>query len=262
MVDAMSEQIRTQGRFVWHDLMTHDTEKARAFYTELAGWSVNEMDMGEHGKYAMFMNGETGIGGAVSLEAAPDIPSHWINYISVHDVDASCKKADELGGTVCVKPFDIPGVGRTAVVEDPNGAVFHLYRAADSEGPEKERPDVGDFCWYDCLSDDTDKAKQFYGGVFGWTFAKPPFDLPFEMWVASRDGKRCASIMGKPDDVPRSTWVNYLLVEDLEASTKRAEALGARKLMGPNPIPTIGTFNVIEDPTGAHLLLFENAPQP
>ena len=258
----MSGQILTQGRFVWHDLMTRDPAKARVFYTELVNWSVNEMDMGEHGSYAMFMNGETGIGGTVSLEGAPDdLPSHWINYISVHDVDASCKKAEELGGKICVPPFDIPEVGRTAVVEDPNGAVFHLYKAATTEAPEKERPDVGDFCWYDCLSSDVEKAKIFYGGIFGWTFEKPPFEPPFEMWIALRDGKHVAAIMAKPDDVPRSTWMSYLLVENLQASTERAEKLGAKKLMGPNPIPNIGTFNLIEDPTGAHLLLFEGVSE-
>ena len=65
--------------------------------------------------------------------------------------------------------------------------------------------------------------------------------------------------MSKPAHVPRSIWMNYLRVDKLEAATERAGSLGAKKLMGPIPIPTIGMFTVIEDPTGAHVLLFENA---
>lgn len=254
----MTETVLSQGRFVWHDLMTRDPAKARTFYTELLGWSVNEMDMGPMGTYAMFMNGETGIGGTVNLEDAPEsVPSHWINYISVPDVDAACTKTTEIGGKVCHPAFDIPGVGRTAILEDPNGAVFHVFRGADTEAPEKAEPSPGDFCWYDCLCDDIEKAKSFYGEIFGWTFEKPAMDIPMEMWIASRDGTPCASIMNKPPGVPRSAWMNYLRVSDIGASTAKAEELGAQKLMGPVPLPTGGTFSVIMDPAGAHVLLLE-----
>lgn len=255
----MSEKKFSVGRFVWHDLMAKDPDAARAFYTELMGWNVREMDMGEHGKYTMLLNGENGLGGIVSLAGAPDIPSHWIDYITVEDVDASCKKVDELGGKTCVPAFDIPGVGRTAVVEDPNGAVFHLFRSAQGDAPER-RPAVGDFCWYDCLSDDMRKAESFYGGLFGWTFVEPPFQGGPKMSVASRGDVALASIMEKPAGVPRSVWMNYLLVDELDESTARAERLGAKKLMGPTDIPTIGRFNLIEDPAGAQVILFENAP--
>ncbi len=253
----MTDKVLTQGRFVWHDLMTRDIDKARAFYPELLGWSVTDMDMGPMGKYPLFKNGETGMGGAVSLADAPEaIPSHWINYISVHDVDATCIKATEIGGKVCHPAFDIPEVGRTAIIEDPNGAVFHIYKAAETEGPEVE-PAPGAFCWYDCLCTDIEKAKAFYAEIFGWTFAKSEIKIPMEMWVASRDGKPCASIMGKPPSVPRSSWMNYIRVEDIKVSTARAEELGAKNLMGPVPMPTGGTFSVIMDPTGAHVLLLE-----
>jgi predicted enzyme related to lactoylglutathione lyase len=54
-------------------------------------------------------------------------PSAWLPYIGVEDVDATFAKVEALGGTVWVKPTDIPNVGRFAVVSDPTGAMFALY---------------------------------------------------------------------------------------------------------------------------------------
>jgi len=258
----MKTEEETQGRFVWHELMTREPANARAFYSELMNWSVDEMDMGEHGKYARLMRDKTGIGGIMPLEGAPSaIPDHWINYLSVNDVDEACTRVEALGGSVCIAAFDIVGVGRTAIVEDPNGAVFHLYKAVESKAPQTTRPAAGEFCWYDCLSADVDKAKAFYGELFGWIFRKQTFEGAGEMWVASLDGAECASIVQKPADMPRSCWLNYLLVDDLEASSARAKELGASLSTEPTELPEIGRFIRLQDPAGAQVLLFEGAAQ-
>jgi predicted enzyme related to lactoylglutathione lyase len=255
----MSDKIFTRGRFVWHDYMAKDPAKARAFYTELMAWKIDEMDMGPMGKYAMLKRGDAGIGGIVPLTGAPaEVPSHWISYISVDDVDATCKKAKELGGKVCVEAFDIPGVGRTAVLEDPTGAVFSPFKSADGEPPITERPAVGEFCWFEVMTTDVAKTKNFYAGLFGWTYEKAPFPGP-EMWIASRDGKQTCAVMAKPAEAPVCAWMNYLLVEDLDQSSKRAEQLGGKKLMGPIEVPTIGKFNVFADNNGGVISLFQGS---
>lgn len=127
----MSEQSATSGHAVWRDLMTTDLDAGKAFYAKLFGWTIEPWDMGKGGTYDMFQTGEKTFGGVVALEQQLGAPSHWINYLHVDDVDAACARVKELGGKVCVDPFDIPKVGRTAVVEDPSGAAFSPFRPAD-----------------------------------------------------------------------------------------------------------------------------------
>jgi predicted enzyme related to lactoylglutathione lyase len=250
----------TKGRFVWNDLMTRDVGRARAFYTELMGWSVNEVDMGPHGKYPMLMNKGEGVGGIELLKGVPEsVPSHWGQYVSVEDVDAALKIATANGGSIVVPAFDIPGVGRTAFVQDPGGAVIAPFRGSQGEmKPEHERPPVGDFCWYEVLTTKVAETKAFYTALFGWTWEQMP--VPgMEYFVAKSGDKQRAGLMAKPAEAPMSAWLAYLNVGKLAEATKRAESLGAKKLMGPHSMPGVGTWNVIADPTGAVVALFEGS---
>src|SRR2546423_12755197 len=78
----------TVGRFVWHDLMTRDVEKAKAFYGALVGWQITGMPMGPNFTYEMIRAGGRDQGGIVPLEGAPpEVPSHWVGYVRVDDVD-------------------------------------------------------------------------------------------------------------------------------------------------------------------------------
>lgn len=258
----MEKPLFTRGRFVWHDLMAKDPARARAFYTELLGWSVEEFDMGPGGKYPMLKNQGAGLGGIMPLAGMPaEVPSHWVQYVSVDDVDAACAQAPKLGGKVVVPAFDIPKVGRTALLMDPGGAVVHAFRAATSEmRADTAKPAVGEFCWYEALSTAVDESRGFYAGVFGWTWEKMP--MPgVEYWVAKRKGDvQVAGLMQKPAEVPGpSVWLSYLLVEKLDAASTRAERLGAKQAMGPQTIPNIGTYSVYIDPVGAAVALFQGA---
>jgi predicted enzyme related to lactoylglutathione lyase len=122
----MPEQTQTQpqtGTFVWNELMSTDFPKAKEFYTTLFGWKTREMDMGPAGKYTIWINEGKDIGGGMSVtkDMGP-VPSHWLAYVSVANVDESAKQAVQLGGKVHVPPMDIPNVGRWALLEDPAGA--------------------------------------------------------------------------------------------------------------------------------------------
>jgi len=255
----MSDKVFTTGRFVWADLMAKDVAKAKAFYSELMAWKTEEMDMGPAGKYTMLNIGERGVGGIAKLDGVPaEVPSHWINYITVENVDASTKQAKELGATVRMEPFDIPEIGRASLLQDPWGAVFFTFKSKGGEPPVKEKPEVSEFCWFEVMTTDCAKAKDFYGAMFGWTFEKAPMEGP-EYWLASRDGKQTCGIMAKPDAAPACAWMSYLLVEDLEASSKRADKLGGNKMMGPQDIPGIGKFSVYIDSAGAAISLYQSA---
>ncbi len=113
------------GRFHWNELMTRDAETARKFYAETLGWSFDAMPM-ENGTYWVAKSGDDPLGGIFTMDG-PDfegIPEHWFAYVSVDDIDARLKKAVENGATVIREPFEVPGVGRIAILTEPGGAAI------------------------------------------------------------------------------------------------------------------------------------------
>ena len=114
----------------WFELATKDAARSGAFFSGLFGWKREEQDMGGT-KYTMFRHGDGSIGGMIQMTGEwGDTPSHWMVYFAVADCDAACTKLEELGGKVCVPATDIPGVGRFAVVNDPQGAYFTVIALA------------------------------------------------------------------------------------------------------------------------------------
>ena len=69
------------------------------------------------------------VGGMMAVPM-PGVPPHWLNYVTVESADASAARVTELGGKICKPPFDIPNVGRIAIVQDPQGAFFGLFQMA------------------------------------------------------------------------------------------------------------------------------------
>lgn len=118
------------GAVGWNELATRDVDAARAFYTGLFGWSAEVSQM-EGITYTTFKQGEVPQGGMMGMTAEwGEIPPHWSVYFSVEDCDATVAKATSLGATVMVPPTDVPGVGRFAIVRDPQGAVFATIKFA------------------------------------------------------------------------------------------------------------------------------------
>ena len=122
----MSEK-PVQGTFCWNELMTRDTAAAGKFYADLIGWKPT--DSGMPGMdYSMMKIGDRDAGGMMKMpaEMPAEVPSHWMAYVTVDDVDAAAAKVDGLGGVLLVPPQDIPNIGRFCVVQDPTGAALGL----------------------------------------------------------------------------------------------------------------------------------------
>jgi predicted enzyme related to lactoylglutathione lyase len=156
-----------------------------------------------------------------------------------------------------MKPEDIPNVGRFAVLADPQGAAFSLL-APENEREERE-PGAGEFCWVELHTDDASAALAFYKKVFGWSSKELKFEgVPAYNELAREGGKGAGGITAKAMPSPNA-WLAYVVVNDVDASAKRAVALKGKVLAPPADIPNIGRFAVIEDPTGAVLALFKGA---
>ncbi len=114
----------------WTELATTDTAKATEFYWKLFEWKPQVKSMGPAGDYT-----EWSVAGAPQnlfagmLQMTPEwgeMPSHWSVYLKVADPDAIAAAATKAGGKVIVGPFDAPGVGRLALLQDPAGATFYI----------------------------------------------------------------------------------------------------------------------------------------
>jgi uncharacterized protein len=116
------------GSFTWNELMTTDTQKAGDFYSTVFGWSRDVQNFGPL-EYTMFNNGDRPNGGMLQItpEMGP-IPPNWLVYFAVADCDATAQKTTELGGSVMKPADDIPGVGRFAILQDPQGAAFGIIK--------------------------------------------------------------------------------------------------------------------------------------
>lgn len=114
------------GEFCWYSLAVGDAEKARDFYTNVFGWSYDEMDMGGGTKAkTFFWNGAP----VADIQTEQPGPAHWGSCICVDDVTAALEQAKNLGGQALAGPFPVGEMGILAVVQDPTGAVVSLWEA-------------------------------------------------------------------------------------------------------------------------------------
>lgn len=112
---------KTHGAFSWCELMTSDPSAAKNFYSKLFGWGLEEMNMGM--PYTVVKAGGQHVGGIMATPPnAQGMPPMWGCYVTVDDVDAVAKNAEQLGGKILVPPQDIPSVGRFCWIQDPQGA--------------------------------------------------------------------------------------------------------------------------------------------
>jgi uncharacterized protein len=252
--------ISSTGRFVWHELHTSDRPLALKFYATLVGWDTKEVPMGPGEPYGLCFLGGKDIAGITKSQAPASVPPHWLPYIAVDDVDTSAAKAQELGGGVLGAPMDIPNVGRFAVLSDPQGAAFAIHKHASPYPEERATPPVGGFCWEELASSDPEAAATFYAGLFGYTVESMDMGPGGTYRILKSGDRQRAGIMkAQPGGPPGSHWLEYILVSDVDASTRNARELGAKTLSEPRDIPTIGRFSVIADPTGATIALFKGA---
>ena len=114
----------SHGTFYWNELLTRDVEGAKKFYADTLGWNYDAMPMPGGGTYWLAtMDGEP-VGGILDI-SAPEygpVPESWMSYIAVDDVDARVAKAVKAGAKLMKPLFDVPGVGRIAILTQPDGA--------------------------------------------------------------------------------------------------------------------------------------------
>lgn len=229
------------GTLSWAELVTSDADAAKAFYTELFGWSYDDRPVGPGMVYSMAQVA----GKSVAALYRADEPPRWNSYVTVESCDAAAAKAAEVGGTVVAEPFDVMTAGRSAAIVDPAGAQFFLWEPGDNIGAYLVNG-PGAMSWNDLITPDAAAAEAFYGGLFGWTFEEIPEAHGYRL---IRNGSGTTGGLLPSEHLP-AQWLPYFGHDDVDAVIAGADGLGAKTLFGPIPVPT-GKFVVLADPQGA-----------
>ena len=118
------------GTICWRELATKDLPKAIDFYSKLFGWTLEQSKLSPMDYKEIIMDG-VAQGGMMAIDEnwGPEPPpSHWKSYVAVENADETAEKIKANGGSIDHGPFDAPGVGRMAVVQDPSGAHFAIIQ--------------------------------------------------------------------------------------------------------------------------------------
>jgi predicted enzyme related to lactoylglutathione lyase len=237
----------------WVDLGTPDIEASASFYGGLFGWDVPESENAEQtGGYRQAMLGGKPVAGMMPLMQEGQPPA-WATYVAVDDADATAAKVKDAGGQVMAEPMDVMDLGRMAIFVDPGGAVFGIWQAGSFQGAGI-RGEAGAIGWNELNTRDPDRAKEFYGSVFGWGHAdeESPRVGTYSVWKVGEamvGGMLDIDAAGIPAEVPPH-WLVYFMVEDTDAAVETVKSGGGDVRMEPIDIP-VGRFAVVADPFGA-----------
>jgi len=265
-----------QGDFIWYELMTTDADAARAFYEAVVGWSIEASSSGPI-DYRMITASEGNVAGLLPLTpemTAGGAQPAWLGYVAVDDVDAMAASIEHGGGKVVMPAMDMPGVGRIAMVSDPQDAPMYIMKPtppadqpdATSNAFSYERPRDGHCAWNELATSDPAAALHFYGQRLGWVKDGEMDMGPMGKYEFLRHAGRApdgsppgqgmlGAVMPLPPHVPVSGWNFYFRVPDIDVAAAAIPANGGQLLHGPQEVPG-GDFSLNGmDPQGASFAL-------
>lgn len=247
-----------QGSFIWYELMTPDPDASRAFYEAAIGWTIGAQPAGEM-DYRMIAAPDGQVGGVMRI--TPEMRSSgarpvWLGYLGVDDVDAMVAQVQAAGGTVTMPAWDIPGIGRFAMLADPQGAPFYVMRPV----PPEDDPDAtshafapdlpGHVAWNELSSTDHKAAQGFYGKLFGFESNEAmPMGERGDYAFLDHHGVRVGAAL-TATDTP-SLWRFYWVVPSVAAAGAAITAGGGTIVHGPVEVPGGQHIIVAIDPHGA-----------
>jgi predicted enzyme related to lactoylglutathione lyase len=242
-------------KFVWYELMTSDAPAAASFYRSVIGWQTQDSALTDR-SYTMLSMGPAMVGGLMPIpEAARAMGARpaWLGYVGVEDVDVYAARVKAAGGAVHRPAEDIPGVGRFAVVADPQGAGFILFRGSSEQGPAAAAPGTpGHVGWHELHAGDGASAFAFYSGLFGWGKGEAMDMGPMGTYqMFATGGVPVGGMMTKTADTPMPFWLYYFNVEAVDAAMARAKAGGGQVINGPTQVPGGSWIVHCIDPQGA-----------
>jgi predicted enzyme related to lactoylglutathione lyase len=258
-----------QGDFIWYELMTPDADAAGRFYSAVVpGWSFGERMPGDV-DYRGIQRSDGGNAGGV-LQLDDSMRTHgarpmWLGYVHAHNVDDKVASIERAGGKALMPAFDVPHVGRIAMVADPQGAPFYVMKPT----PPADKPDAASdvfsptqpqrVSWNELNTSDPAAARRFYGEQFGWTSDEfmPMGEMgEYRFWM--HEGLALGAVCGLMGQ-QQPKWRFYFRVPSIAEAKAAVEASGGRITNGPHEVPGGDQVIIGIDPQGAEFALVGGA---
>ena len=256
-----------EGMFSWVDLVAHDLEAATEWYAQLFGWEAKTMPTGGGPAYVMFYEGGHAVAGAGQMSdemKAQGVPPLWNDYITVTDAAAVEARAKQLGGSVMMPTMQVMDAGTMAFIQDPGGAAFGIWQPGSHVGAGLVS-EPGGFCWNELMTPDVEKAKGFYGELFGWTYEAQPMPGFTYTTIKTSGGDQnggMVPMLGPQWEGIPPHWMTYFAVASIDDTVAKVEATGGRICVPITEIPGVGRFAVINDPEGGTFTALQLAQLP
>ncbi|MBU1755703.1 MAG: VOC family protein [Alphaproteobacteria bacterium] len=241
------------GEWIWFELLTGDPDAAQVFYGEVIGWTARPS--GTPGiDYRLLSAPDGEVAGLMKQPEGMADAAVWLGYVGVDDVDASVAAIGAAGGITQMPATTMPGVGRMAMLTDPQGVPFYVMRGASDEASHAFRQagetSLGHTVWCELSAPDPDAALSFYRGVFGWgqEGAMPMGELGDYRFLQAGDIGFGALMGVMPGGSPG--WQFYFHVPDIDAAAERLRSGGGTILQEPSQIPGGDYSLVARDPQG------------
>lgn len=228
------------GTFCFAELHTPAPDRSAAFYGDLLGWSCREIADG----YWMFQSGNAGVVGMRRADA-----HRWLPCVRVDNIESTMARAQTLAMKVVTPAVETPGVARTAVLEDQEGAVIGLWEPRGVEGTALETG-PGSLWWVELATAAMDQAQRRYASLFDWGVAHTmKFDNGPHGYTLFKVGGRSAggAFQPEPDWGVTPAWQVYFEVTNFDASAARACALGGEQGWW-RDAPNAGRIGIVLDP--------------
>ena len=245
--------------FVWYELMTTDTDAAEAFYGHVLGWRARDSGLTDR-RYLQVSVDDTPVGGMMALPPAAcegGARPGWMGYIGVNSVDAYVARVQKAGGTLHRAAEDIPGVGRFAVVADPQHAIFILFQGLPGMQAPTTPPGRPGFAgWHELHAANWENAFAFYSGLFGWRKDQAVDMGPMGMYqLFAANGPAIGGMMTNTEPSPGPYWLFYWNVASIDSAATRVTEKGGSVLNGPHQVPGGSWIVQCSDPQGAMFAL-------
>jgi predicted enzyme related to lactoylglutathione lyase len=253
-----------QGSHIWYELITPDPDAAKAFYDAVAGWDIELQPAGEM-DYRMIRRSDGGNAGGV-MRLTDEMRQHgarpvWLGYVGVDDVNANVARIAAKGGKPLMPAFDVPDVGRIALVADPQGNPFYIMKPIPPAGQEDKQSDVFStdaeqrVNWNELSTPDPVAGRAFYGELFGWD-SDDFMDMGEmgEYRFLDHAGQRIGALCGvMPGGQPG--WRYYVRVPSIAKAADAVKAAGGTLALEPMQVPTGDHIIIGIDPQGAEFAL-------
>lgn len=238
----------------WLDLLVYDREPAMRFYAALFGWDF-EVGSAATGRYTTCLLDEEPVAGITAPPDDVDLPTTWLTWFAVTDVDAAAATAAAEGGAVVLAPQDDPGRGRRAMVTDPAGALLGLWQAGAHVGAARVN-EPGTLSWTESVVARSSEVASFYAAVLGLEADVVEGDVDYVMLRSEKLTVAGVFGAGEMPEGMAPHWLAYVAVEDADASTAKARDVGGQVVTEAHD-SAYGRVAVVRDPLGGVLALVQ-----